>query len=63
MDQCEHGVPATLSTDIDYLREYGVNPDCIHCPSVYWCDECRVHYVPGTHTHDYALSLALSIEN
>ena len=38
MSKCEHGVPATLPSDVEYLARYGSNPDCIYCPSIETCE-------------------------
>lgn len=31
MNECEHGVEATLWTDVQGLGQWGINPDCLKC--------------------------------
>ena len=53
---CQHGTPATLSSDVECVAMYGVNPDCFACPDMTWveplgcdCDEClRCHGIETT---------------
>lgn len=42
---CEHGTPASLSSDIQHLSRFGANPDCLQCP------ECNFDGETCTHGH------------